>query len=47
MPFLRKRSSSLPRILPPILDRDLDDEESQELYDGMHNVTRFPQLWKF
>ena len=38
MPFLRKRSSSLPRILPPILDRDLDDEESQELYDGMHEA---------
>ena len=38
MPFLRKRSSSLPRILPPILDRDNldDDEEAQDLYDGMH-----------
>ena len=38
MPFLRNRSSSLPRILPPILDRDNldDDEEAQDLYDGMH-----------
>ena len=33
MAFLRKRSSSLPRILPPILDRDCFDEEDNVLED--------------
>ena len=40
MPFLRKRSSSLPRILPPILDRDAEEtDEAQNLYDGMLEAT--------
>ncbi len=37
--LFRKRSSSLPRILPPIMDRDQDDEDDEaSIFDDAYNA---------